>query len=200
MGDVHGCLRPLRKLIDKISPTEADRIVFLGDYIDRGPDSKGVIEYLLDFQKKFPQAVFLKGNHEEMFLNFLSGQDQSIFLYNGGASTIESYQESGGIRIPKEHLQFFQELKLSYETEDYIFVHAGLRPYIPVNRQRTEDLLWIREDFLQSDYDWGKTVVYGHTPRREPLLEEKRICVDTGAVYGHSLSCCDVKRRTCWMA
>lgn len=198
VGDIHGCLDHLERLMARVEPTPADRVVFLGDYIDRGPDGRGVIDFLIDFGRRFPRSVFLKGNHEAMFLDFLAGRNQWLFLYNGGASTLESYREERGVRIPKEHLEFLSNLSLYHETEAFIFVHAGLRPGAPLNRQREKDLLWIREEFIDSPYDWGKTVVFGHTPRKEPLLGKSRICVDTGAVYGFFLSCCDVETRRCW--
>lgn len=198
VGDIHGCLDPLKRLMDRVRPTETDRLVFLGDYIDRGPDGRGVIDYLLGFARRFPRSVFLKGNHEAMFLDFLAGRDQLPFLYNGGVATLESYREAAGIRIPAAHLAFLAGLRLHYETEDSIFVHAGLRPGLPLEEQREEDLLWIREEFIRSGYDWGKVVVFGHTPLQEPLLERTRIGVDTGAVYGRALTCCDVESRRCW--
>lgn len=198
VGDIHGCLDHLQRLITRVQPTEADRVVFLGDYIDRGPDGKGVIDFLIDFARRFPQTVFLKGNHEAMFLDFLAGRDQINFLYNGGATTLESYREEAGIRVPKAHLDFLEGLRIFYETEHFIFVHAGLRPGLPPGKQQEHDLLWIRDEFIRSDYDWGKTVVFGHTPREEPLLTETRIGIDTGAVYGYVLTCCDVERKTIW--
>jgi serine/threonine protein phosphatase 1 len=194
VGDIHGCLDPLRKLLRKVQPKRQDTIVFLGDYVDRGPDSRGVIDFLLKFAHLFPRTVFLKGNHEAMFLDYLQGGPKFPFLQNGGISTLASYTQT----VPPEHLAFLRQLRLYHETEDHIFVHAGLRPGLPLAEQREEDLLWIREEFLRCDYDWGKTVVFGHTPWAEPLLKEKRIGVDTGAVYGRKLSCCDVESRQCW--
>lgn len=198
VGDIHGCLDHLERLMEGVQPTEEDRLVFLGDYIDRGPNGKGVIDYLLDFSRRYPTSVFLKGNHEAMFLDFLAGRDQVLFLYNGGGTTLESYREEEGIRIPKAHLDFLEGLPASYETERFIFVHAGLRPGIPLEKQQEKDLLWIRDEFIASDYDWSKTVVFGHTPLREPLLEKNKIGIDTGAVYGYVLTCCDVEERHCW--
>jgi serine/threonine protein phosphatase 1 len=194
VGDIHGCLDALRTLLRKVQPTPQDTIVFLGDYVDRGPDSRGVIDFLLKFVELFPQTVFLKGNHEAMFLDYLQGGLKFPFLQNGGISTLASYAQG----VPAGHRDFLQRLRLYHETETHIFVHAGLRPALPLAEQQEEDLLWIREEFLRSDYDWGKTIVFGHTPWPEPLLQEKRIGVDTGAVYGRTLSCCDVEKRQCW--
>jgi len=198
VGDIHGCLDHLKRLMERVRPRAADRVVFLGDYIDRGPDGRGVLDYLLAFRRRHPHSVFLKGNHEAMFLDFLGGVDQLPFLLNGGAATLESYREDRGIRIPKEHLDFLAGLALYYETERFVFVHAGLRPVLPLEEQSEQDLLWIRDEFIGSAYDWGKTVVFGHTPRTEPLWSATRIGLDTGAVYGRVLTCCDVERRRFW--
>lgn len=194
VGDIHGCLAPLRRLLHLVAPKPQDTIVFLGDYVDRGPDSRGVIDFLLKFAHLFPQTVFLKGNHEAMFLDYLQGGPKSPFLQNGGISTLASYTQG----VPPEHLEFLRKLLLYHQTESHIFVHAGLRPERPLTEQREEDLLWIREEFLHSNYDWGKTIVFGHTPWPEPLLKDKRLGLDTGAVYGRTLSCCDVEKRQCW--
>ncbi len=198
VGDIHGCLHQLEQLIEQVQPTMSDQVVFLGDYIDRGLDSRGVIDYLIHFGSRFPQTVFLKGNHEEMFLDFVAGRNQMLYVLNGGQATLENYQEAEKLRIPKSHLDFLQNLRTSYETERFIFVHAGLRPGLPLAAQQEKDLLWIREEFLHSDYDWGKTIVFGHTPRLDVLLSAHRIGVDTGAVYGRTLSCCEVELRYCW--
>lgn len=198
VGDIHGCLDELQRLMGRVEPQVSDRVVFLGDYIDRGPDGKGVIDYLLDFGRRFPRSVFLKGNHEAMFLDFLAGRNQMLFLFNGGGTTLRSYQEEGGIRIPESHLDFLAGLATSFTTEGFIFVHAGLRPGLPLEEQEEQDLLWIRDEFISSGYDWGKTVVFGHTPQSEPYVAANKIGLDTGAVYGRALTCCDVRRRSFW--
>ncbi|BCR06358.1 serine/threonine protein phosphatase [Desulfuromonas versatilis] len=198
MGDIHGCLEQLKGLLERVRPSPEDRVVFLGDYIDRGPDPRGVVEFLLEFGRKFPRSVFLKGNHEAMLLDFLADREQFPFLLNGGEATLESYREAGKVRIPKEHLDFFESLPCSFETDAFIFVHAGLRPGLSLHAQREQDMLWIRDEFLASDYDWGKIVVFGHTPLREALLSRNKIGLDTAAVYGRHLSCCDVERRQLW--
>lgn len=198
VGDIHGCLDHLQRLMSRVEPTAADRVIFLGDYVDRGENSMGVLDYLIDFGRKFPKSVFLKGNHEAMFLDFLAGRNQWLFLANGGDTTLESYREAEGIQIPKTHLEFLDKLDLYYATDDFIFVHAGLRPGLPVERQSETDLLWIRDEFLDSSYDWGRVVVFGHTPLPEPLFKANKIGVDTGAVYGRVLSGCDVQKKVCW--
>lgn len=184
IGDIHGCLDPLRRLMEKIRLSEADELVFIGDYIDRGPDSKGVIDYLLTLRGRY---TFLMGNHERMFLDFLQGNDRYLFLYNGGTETLESY---GGVgKIPAAHLDFLNRLLLYYETDDHLFVHGGIRPGIPIQEQDSKDLLWIREEFYAYPGRYPKTVVFGHTPMREVLMESDRIGIDTACVYGNKLTC-----------
>jgi len=194
IGDIHGCHEQLRALMDRI-PVEfcRDTIVFIGDYIDRGPDSIAVVDYLLDLKKRVPNIVLLKGNHEDMLEKYLDGTDRYTYLLNGGQRTLDSYLRLPGCSdrypIPPEHLQFFKSLPLYYETDDYIFVHAGLRPGVPLEAQQTEDMLWIRDKFIYSPYDFGKRVVFGHTPLSKPLVEPNKIGIDTGAVYGNLLTC-----------
>jgi serine/threonine protein phosphatase 1 len=200
VGDIHGCLRQLEEVLNKAAPTAVDQVVFLGDYVDRGPQSAGVIDYLIDFGKTYPATVFLRGNHEQMFVGYLDGHDPAAFLLNGGLKTLSSYQDSGQWPIPEAHRLFLDGLANFYQTDDYIFVHAGLRPGVPLAEQEISDLLWIRREFINSAYDWGKTVVFGHTPLEQPMLEEKRMGLDTGCVYGRLLTCCDVRTAEVWQA
>ncbi|MDL1968442.1 MAG: serine/threonine protein phosphatase [Deltaproteobacteria bacterium] len=197
IGDIHGCFDKLCALMDKIKIDPSnDTLLFLGDYIDRGPDSFDVVEYLIDLKKHFQKTVFLKGNHEEMLEKYLSGEDRPIYLKNGGQPTLGSYmkksQTAGLPLIPQEHLDFFESLLLYYESDNYIFVHAGLRENIPLGMQDPADFLWIRKDFVNSDFDFGKIVVFGHTPYAEPLVEPNKIGIDTGAVYGNKLTCVEL--------
>jgi serine/threonine protein phosphatase 1 len=194
VGDIHGCFDKLMALMDKIDiDFESDTLVFLGDYIDRGPQSFEVVEYLADLKIRYSSTVYLKGNHEEMLEKYLSGEDRLTYLVNGGQQTLESYmnrpREEGEPPIPRKHLDFFKSLKIFYETENYIFVHAGLKNKVTIENQKTEDLLWIRKRFIESKYDFGKMVVFGHTPLHEPLLLPNKIGIDTGAVYGNKLTC-----------
>jgi serine/threonine protein phosphatase 1 len=200
VGDIHGCLRPLQELLGMVGPTADDQLVFLGDYVDRGPDSAGVIEILLALRERWPQTVFLRGNHEQLLLDVLAGGDPTTFLLNGGGRTIASYEAAGGWPPPPSHQDFLRDLRYSFETEGFIFVHAGLRPGIPLAQQSPDDLLWIRHEFLLSAADWGKAVVYGHTPRQEVLLDDHRIGLDTGCVYGGRLTCCDVLTGRYWQS
>ncbi len=192
IGDIHGCLDKLKTLLGMIQVNwNKDLMVFLGDYVDRGPDSRGVIELLLNLKKEHAdRLIFLKGNHEWMFTQFLKGNDHDLFLPNGGKKTLESYSvEKDKIDIPQSHRDFLDHLDLYFEINDYIFVHAGLRPYISISEQSPEDLLWIRSHFLKSSYDWGKRVIFGHTPFSVPFIETNKVGIDTGAVYGGRLTC-----------
>lgn len=194
IGDIHGHFDKLVGLIDKIGVDfERDRIVFLGDYIDRGPDAYQVVEYLIDLKKKCPRSIFLKGNHEYMLEKYLAGGDSFNYLVNGGRQTVDSYLKNvptaGDALIPPAHREFFNSLLLFYETKAYIFVHAGLKPKIPLEKQRSRDMLWIRNSFIRSSYHHGKKVVFGHTPVSAPLVEENKIGLDTGVAYGGRLTC-----------
>jgi len=200
IGDIHGCRRHLQDLLDLVRPTAADSFIFLGDYIDRGADSAGVICDLLELRNHNPQTIFLRGNHEQMLLNLMAGADPTTFLLNGGGKTIASYEMRGSWPPPADHLEFFAQLPIQHETAGFIFAHAGLRPGRPSADQQADDLLWIRGEFLDSDYDWGKPVVFGHTPFAEPLLTPTRIGLDTGCVYGGKLTCCDLLTRRCWQS
>lgn len=195
IGDVHGCLPALKELLAKVNPQDGDVFVFLGDMINRGPESVALVDWLLAFRKSHP-VVCLRGNHEQMLLDLVDEVSKN-FLLNNGMETLGQYHATYGC-IPPHHQDFFRSLPLSWEWGDFIFVHAGLRPGISLAEQETEDLLWIREEFLESPYDWGKVVVFGHTPLKEPLLAETRIGLDTGAVYGGRLTGCDVLSRKIW--
>ena len=194
VGDIHGCYEKLCALMDKIPLNmNQDQLLFIGDYIDRGPGSIEVLDYLIDLKKRLPGIIFLKGNHEDMLQNYLDGNDRFTYLLNSGQQTLDAYLHkkaaSEDYPVPSAHLEFLSELRLYYQTEDYIFVHAGMRDKIPLESQKENDLLWIRNEFIYSDYDFGKRVVFGHTPFREPLLQANKIGIDTGAVYGNRLTC-----------
>lgn len=194
VGDIHGCFDKLCALMDKI-PIDFNRdlLIFIGDYIDRGSSSIEVVDYLVNLKQRLPETIFLKGNHEDMLENYLDGSDRFTYLLNGGQRTLDAYlnhsQNPGGYPVPSEHLEFFNSLNLYYQTDDYIFVHAGLRKKIPLEKQEKMDLLWIRDEFIYSDFDFGKRVIFGHTPFREPLVQKNKIGIDTGAVYGNRLTC-----------
>lgn len=189
IGDIHGCALELSSLLKQIAPQSNDTVVFLGDYIDRGPDSKGVVELILELKKKC-HVVCLMGNHESMFLDFLESPESvgsGLFVLNGGATTIASYAgPEGSFELPEEHLKFFYSLETSYETDSYFFVHAGvpLKPLKEIDLAVDETLmLWGRQPFLSTPYQWEKKVIHGHTPVSAPENLSNRINVDTGCVY-----------------
>jgi serine/threonine protein phosphatase 1 len=199
IGDIHGCLDKLIALMGLIDVNWAnDTVVFMGDYIDRGPDSKGVVDHVLGLRRRHDSVVCLKGNHEEMFLNYLDRREEGIFLSNGGRNTLQSYgispdERNRAAQVPQEHLDFFRSLLPYYDTETHLFVHAGVRPGIPMEIQDPHDLIWIRHEFFMSDHGLKKTVVFGHTSfRKEPFVGEKMIGIDTGAAYGGMLTCLEL--------
>ena len=197
IGDIHGCLDMLKRLMDTIAwQPEKDRLIFIGDFIDRGKDPKGVVDYVLSLSRCSPHVQCLTGNHEAMFMDYLSGKDRELFLVNGGGFTLKSYLtgKSGeeGSLIPQDHISFYQSLKSYIKLQDYYVVHAGFRPGVGIEDQEFEDMVWIRGPFIYSDYDFGKKVIFGHTPFPEPLIMDNKIGVDTGAVYGGKLTCLEL--------
>lgn len=211
IGDIHGRLDLLTKMIDEIQRDLNEHqgpqsmTVTLGDYVDRGPESCGVLDLLAT--NPFPtQFVALKGNHESLFETFLG--DPSIGSYwrrLGGLETLHSYGVSVGqvmvgkgfdeaaqtlrTAVPERHMQFLSSLKLSMTIGNHFLCHAGIRPGIPLERQSSEDLLWIREEFLNSTMDFGKIVIHGHTPTEWPDVLPNRINIDTGAFATGRLTC-----------
>ncbi len=195
IGDIHGMRDEVISLIENLPYRENDTLIFLGDYIDRGYDSKGVIDFLLDLKKNHPNTIFLKGNHEDMLFSYIEGRfSEEVYFYNGGEKTLKSYKippfqyHHSKRYLPLSHIEFLKELLLYYETEDYIFVHAGLRPGIPLSFQDPEDLLWIRYEFIYSEEHFGKLVIFGHTVFEEPLIMQNKVGIDTGIVFGGKLT------------
>jgi serine/threonine protein phosphatase 1 len=187
VGDIHGRLGKLVGLLDQIRPTATDQLVFLGDYIDRGPDSYEVVERLIALRRDLPRTVLLRGNHEQLALDLLAdptaSHRTSWLERDGGALTVASYRAAGKYLLV--HRDFFSGLAHSFTTEHYFFCHAGVRPGVPVDRQRPADLLEIREPFLSSRASFGRIVVHGHSAVERPHLLSNRINIDTGAAnYG----------------
>lgn len=208
VGDIHGRRDLLDLLIARIGDdfTRSGHsrcvLVFLGDYIDRGKDSRGVIDAILALSgRRGYQIVTLMGNHEQVLLNFLD--DPLVgpnWVAHGGADTLVSYNvtppspaaetpdwdrarlELAGA-LPPAHLRFMKSLALSHTLGDYFFSHAGARPGVALNKQQNRDLLWIRNEFLESRDRFDKVVIHGHTPAKEPLLSYGRIGIDTGAYF-----------------
>ena len=204
VGDVHGCDERLALLHRQIAQDVAQRptgrvvLLHLGDYVDRGPDSAGVIRRLLGAPPVAgAEIVNLRGNHEALLLaGYGPGADMQaewVWIANGGRTTLASYGEEVDSRardsIPAEHLAFMQGLAPSWRAGGYFFAHAGVRPGVALEEQDPQDLLWIREPFLTSEDDFGAVVVHGHTPRRAVELRPNRINIDTGAVFGGPLTC-----------
>ena len=196
IGDIHGCSDALSRLLAEINPLKKDdTIIFMGDYIDRGPDSRGVIDIVLQFRKLHNRVITLMGNHEFMLLGVLKGHGQNEFLSMGGDATLKSYGISPesindlAAMIPRNHLAFLQDLMPYWEDENYIYVHAGLQPGVHLTQQSPDWLFWARDEFIDSSYNYGKKVIYGHTPFDRPKIDNNKIGIDTGAVYGNSLTC-----------
>ena len=233
IGDVHGQLDMLKAAFSYIAEDGGPdaQVVLVGDYTDRGPDSRGVIEFLMQGLAAGRNWICLRGNHDRMFSRFVRHGDEhddqiksGLGWLNdrlGGATTLAAYGITGQMhlavprrgapeelvhfdgpdgrrstaqlqalaqsRVPPAHLDFLDSLPLYHETDDLIFVHAGLRPGIPLQNQTEDDLIWIRAPFLENDHDFGKLVVHGHTPVDVPGHFGNRVAIDTGAGYGHPL-------------
>lgn len=213
IGDIHGRLDLLAELLGLIErdlaarPNADNGLVYLGDYVDRGPDSRAVLDRLCGPPPAGLEPVFLKGNHEAMLLRFVEcGQGGFNWLYNGGAATLLSYglelpatahgdaalaslQAPFAASLPAAHRAFLAGLRLWHREGDYLFVHAGIRPNVTLAEQSVEDLLWIREEFLEHDGPLEQVVVHGHTVARKAEIRRHRIGIDTGAYHTGRLTC-----------
>ena len=194
IGDIHGCSDQFKELIDRLPLKPGARLVFIGDFIDRGPDSREVINTVIELQQRF-EVHALMGNHESSLLEFLANPSSTLaarFLFNGGTATLQSYSDAPGrFGFPTEHLDFIKTLNVAAESEQYFFVHAGL-PNVKISdlkfKKHRNDLLWIRDSFLASSFNWEKRVVHGHTPRAQVEVFPGRINIDTGCVYDNLLT------------
>lgn len=190
IGDVHGCYMQLQHAYDFIKRTDPDgKIVMLGDYVDRGPNSKEVVIFL---RNEMQDAIKLKGNHEDMMVDALAGLDNmGNWTRNGGVETLQSYGHNNIASaqyddVIMDHAKWMKDLPNVAELENHIFVHAGLYPGKPLNEQYEEHLLWIRNPFLLADksaFPDGKHIVHGHTPSKYPDLKNHRSGLDTGCFY-----------------
>lgn len=211
VGDIHGRKDLLSRLMNGVfaavgsSGDLRSQIVFLGDYVDRGPDSAGVLSELWDLQRQL-DVVLLKGNHEALLLDFLRDPETLPFWAAvGGLPTLTSYGLTPSLRptpdechalqealldsMPPAHLSLLQGLRLSHAVDDYFFAHAGVRPGVALDRQDEQDLLWIRDEFLSYKGFFEKRIVHGHTPIQHPDVQPHRINIDTGAFATGQLTC-----------
>ncbi len=190
IGDIHGCSKSLRTLIETIAPQPDDELIFLGDYIDRGPDSRDVVQQLIELKQRC-RLVTLRGNHEIMLVAVaLRGMDDTVWLENGGQATVTSY---GGslTRIPDDHIRFFRELKPYYETDDTIFVHAGYCHLLDMHEMDEATMYWKHLPFpLPLRHKSGKRVFVGHTPQPAGKILERDhlVCIDTYCFGGGYLT------------
>ena len=200
ISDIHGCARTLRALLDQIGPTRDDELYFLGDYIDRGPDSKGVIDTLLELRDHGHAVHCLMGNHELMMLEVAKEEEDEDaafatdnWLANGGITTLQSYANGPDINFPDRHMLFLDELKFHFELPGYLLVHAGLNFLAADPLQDVHHLLWIRRWYNDIDRAWlgERVVVHGHTPVPRSSIEASlrkldtvpAINIDCGCVY-----------------
>lgn len=212
IGDVHGEIDLLEKLLKEIesdAPSgEENTLVFIGDYVDRGPDSRGVIERLMRGISGF-ETICLKGNHEKIFVDFVTYPHDRLAStwfrdMNGGRETVASYcidaddvidalEDPDRVDdllgpIPTEHIAWMDDLPVSYQRDGLFFVHAGVRPGVSLEYQSEDDMMWIRDRFLKSRKDHGALIIHGHTPKRSVEVKRNRINIDTGACFWGELT------------
>jgi len=216
IGDVHGCTELLAGIHARIEADLAERpaadwrVIHLGDYVDRGPDSAGVLRMLLEYRNS-GRADFLLGNHDGFLIDFLADPSTAgfdVWMDNGGIETLDSFGVDGMAgahaqgaearrllceeltrAVPVDVANFLTGLMPMLRYGDYAFVHAGVKPGVPLESQALDDLLWIRRRFLASDEDHGAVIVHGHTPTETVDLRRNRIGIDTGAVFSGNLTC-----------
>jgi serine/threonine protein phosphatase 1 len=205
IGDIHGCAEQLTHLHAMIRedlarrPADSAVLVHIGDYVDRGPDTAGVLAHLVAGPPvPGAEVVNLLGNHEHTMMEALSGDRAAAtdWLFAGGRSSLESYgvdpdspRETWAEAVPASHQAFLRGLALMHREGGYAFVHGGVRPGVPLDQQARDDLLRLRAAFLYSERDFGAVVVHGHTPVKAPVVKHNRIAIDTGAVFGGPLTC-----------
>ena len=208
VGDIHGCPEEtevlVKHIIDKESLSKNDQLIFIGDYVDRGPDSKSVVDFLIGVKNDFPKTIFLCGNHEDMMLDFMGyeGSMGNAYLFNGGLETLQSYgvksPRGAGKQLknlmPEDHLEFYLSLDNYVLVESFALAHAGLNPLRDLRNQIDTDLYWIREAFIDNPHYFDCTVIFGHTPYENVFFDLPfKIGIDTGLVYGNILTCIELK-------
>ena len=206
IGDIHGCLSALKALLRHVEPDASDTIITLGDYVDRGPDSKGVIDLLLDLRRS-NDVICLRGNHEIMMLEARNNRSHALlWLHHGGNATLASYDADNFERIPNRHWEFIASTVPYHQTETCIFVHANVLPDTPLDEQPEDVLFWQHLPRWQlrkrPHHQSGKTVICGHTSQQsgEILDRESIICIDTFAHGGKWLTCLDAESLQWWQA
>jgi Calcineurin-like phosphoesterase len=194
IGDIHGCHRALLQLLALCrahAKGQDHRFVFIGDYVDRGTDSRAVIATLREFEEHLlGKVVCLMGNHEDMMLEAIDSGDPAWWLNNGGGNTLDSYGIDDTANLPPTDIAWIRSLKLLFDDGRRFFVHAGVDPDFPLDEQPREALLWIRGKFHRSARDYGRLIVHGHTPTRDaqPEVNGNRVNIDTACVYGGLLT------------
>src|SRR5262245_33597795 len=196
MSDIHGCRDKLERLVERCradAGNEPARFGFLGDYIDRGPDTRGVLDCVMDLQRRWPGDVTcLCGNHEDLALNAIDDPSEIELwvAYNGGDKALRSFGVTSPSAIPARYVEWMRGLATHVDDGARFFVHAGIDPDRPLDRQDRHDMLWMREPFLSDPRDFGRFVVHGHTPVRDgrPDLRHNRVNIDTAAVLGGPLT------------
>lgn len=187
IGDIHGCPKTLNALLDSLKTYSNRKFIFVGDYIDRGPNSAEVVSSLIAFSAKH-SCVFLRGNHEQMLLDVQNGNSIAQWSKNGGKMTIQSYMnENKKYELPYQHFHFYRNTRLFYESDSYVFVHGGLDPECSIaeniaDESSHESFMWQRDHLHERNF-WEKTVVFGHTPMSSPLVKNNMIGIDTGCVF-----------------
>src|SRR5262245_21865359 len=203
IGDVHGCMTALETVLDTADVTPDDFLIFLGDYIDRGPDSKSVVSHLIELKRR-QSTIMLRGNHEAMILSSRDDPMQAaLWATFGGSESLRSYgvslQEDWPKTVPIEHWKFFELTRPFFETRTHIFVHAAVLSHLPMREQPEYILYWERY-FHDLRHDSGKMIICGHTPQPEgrPGVSARAICIDTGVYMGRWLTCLDVESGEYW--
>jgi serine/threonine protein phosphatase 1 len=222
IGDIHGrydLLDDLLRRIDRDDEIRGDtdtRLLFLGDYVDRGPDSAAILDLMIKLDTGDDRIVFLGGNHEEVLLAVAEGNRKAAALFHkmGGRETLLSYgataadydkADPAGVidlvraHVPEAHLSWLRGLRHSFRAGDYFFAHAGIRPGIPLDQQQASDLRWIRGEFLNDDGDHGSIIVHGHSVRSEVEERANRIGIDTGAFASGRLTALGIERDERWL-
>jgi serine/threonine protein phosphatase 1 len=201
IGDIHGCSIALEALINDINPQADDTIIPLGDYVDRGIDSKGVLDQLIQLNDRC-NLVPILGNHDQMMLHARDGRSDFQFWLNcGGDAALDSYGSSGKLDlIPRNHIRFLESCRSYFETDTHIFLHANYKPDVPLDQQDDHTIRWLslRDYVPQKLHCSGKIAVVGHTPQTEILDLGYLICVDTGCCNGGWLTALDVRNRQIW--